>query len=84
MSNPAFEALVQFMRETFDQDAVEIGRRTTASDVPGWNSLSHVMLMLEIGQAFGVALPADETAELEDVGALYDLIVERRAEQGLS
>lgn len=53
-----------------------ITRATTSNDVPGWDSLSHAMLILDVEEAFGVDLPLDRTYALADVGALADLVCE--------
>jgi len=74
---PSFSDLIKVMQATFNQQHLVITRETTSSDVPGWDSLAHVTLMLEIESAFGVTLSPFETAELPDVGALFDLLVER-------
>jgi acyl carrier protein len=72
---PSFEEVVHVMRETLNQFTVPITESTTAADVPGWDSLNHVVLLLEFEERFGVTLSAEETAELPNVGALYRLLV---------
>jgi acyl carrier protein len=69
--------MVQVMRETFNDFTVPITESTTAPDVPGWDSLNHVVLLLEFEERFGVTLTAEETTKLPNVGALYRLLVER-------
>lgn len=79
MDNSAgFEKLCTLMRQTFNQPSLTIVRDTTANDVSGWDSLNHTILVLEIENAFGVILAADETAKLPNVGALWDHIEEKR------
>ena len=76
-----FEKLCALMRRTFNQPSLVITRDTTADNVSGWDSLNHTILVLEIENAFGVVIAADETAKLPNVGALWKHIEERR--QGL-
>jgi acyl carrier protein len=76
---PSFEDVVQVLRETFNQFTVPITKSSTAADIPGWDSLNHVVLLLELEERFGVTLSAEETTILPDVGALYRLIVARLA-----
>ncbi len=57
-------------------EKVEISRATTASDVKGWDSLSHAMLILGVEEEFGIDLPLDRTYELANVGELVDLVCE--------
>jgi len=53
-----------------DEETAGIGPETTAVLLPGWNSLAHVQLMLELERAFGVTFDADEIAALASVGAI--------------
>ena len=72
--------LGDIIRETFRQPAAEITRETTALDVDGWDSLSHTMLLLDVGTHFGVRLPAERVYDLADVGELVDLVAEVQAQ----
>jgi acyl carrier protein len=73
MSESILARLSEVIRETFDDDSIEIDRATVAEDVSGWDSLSHTILMLAIEEAFGVELPPD-TKGFPNVGALVDRI----------
>ncbi len=53
-----------------------ISRATTSSDVKGWDSLSHALLILNVEEEFGIDLPLDRTYALANVGELVDLICE--------
>lgn len=64
-----------------DRDA-QIRCDMTAMDVGSWDSLSHTLIMLEIGAAYGIEINAQETARLENLGALFDLVNARIAEKG--
>ncbi|WP_298363966.1 acyl carrier protein [Azospirillum sp.] len=57
----------------FDPD-IAIDERTTAADVDGWDSLSHVRILLEIEKSLGIRFDGSEAAHVKDVGALVDLI----------
>lgn len=64
-------------RTCFFDQSIEITDATTVDDVDGWDSLSHVRLMLCAERAFGIDLPPDETARLKIVGELIDYISAR-------
>lgn len=59
--------------ETFGDDSLQVTRETIADDVPGWDSLSHTILMLALEDEFGITLPAD-TKGFANVGQLVDVI----------
>lgn len=75
MTQPTFEQLVATIRHVFEQPDLPIDAGTRSVDVPGWDSLSHVILILELQTTFGADIQPDETLELKDVGALYDLLL---------
>ncbi len=66
--------MLPVFREVFDDDALSITAATTAKDVDGWDSLTHIRLMLAIETAFRVRIKSTEAAKLENVGALAELI----------
>lgn len=50
---------------------------TTAEDVPGWDSLAHVRIVLAAEQAFGLRFTTAEIAALRTAGDLVKLIEDR-------
>ena len=48
-------------------------------DVPNWDSVQHITLMLSIEQAFGVSIDPEEAARLRSVGAIRELLAQRGA-----
>jgi acyl carrier protein len=61
---------MQTVLQLSDEDAARIGPDTTPLLVPGWNSLAHVQIMLELERAFGVAFDAEEIAGMASVAAM--------------
>ncbi len=62
-----------FHRVFFD-DAIELRREHTALDIDGWDSLTHVRLIMAIEKQFSISLPAAEVVELSTVGELADIV----------
>lgn len=62
-----------------DESAAPLKPETKASDVPGWDSVSHVVLILAIEKHFRVKFTASEIGRLQNVGDLGDLIEKKRA-----
>lgn len=69
--------LQSVLRDVFEDDTLVVSAQTTADDVPGWDSLQHVTLVLQVESHFGVRFVSSEVADLKNVGDLRDLI-ERR------
>ncbi len=66
--------LASLVREVFDAPDAVVVRETTANDVDGWDSLSHVNLIVSVEVRFGVKLSAREILALRNVGDLADAI----------
>ena len=52
--------------------AAAVGESTTAADVPGWTSVAHLALVLELEKAFGVTFENDEIVSMGSVGAILE------------
>lgn len=66
------QTVAETIRETFGVDDIEINRDTQAGDIPGWDSLSHTVLMMTIEQVFGIELAS--STSYQNVGDLVDVI----------
>jgi acyl carrier protein len=69
-----YNKLTAVFREVFDEDELNVTPQTTADDVDGWDSLSHIRLVLAVSKAFGVKFSASEIGNLKNVGEFADLI----------
>ncbi|MGD9879516.1 MAG: acyl carrier protein [Reyranella sp.] len=54
----------------------EITPEMTASDVPGWDSLAHVRILLEIGVKLGVAVDIEKTYRAATIRDLVPIVRE--------
>ncbi len=68
------EKLTEIIRKVFDDNSIEIDRETTALDVDGWDSLSHVNLILAVENAFRIRFTQKELIKFRCVGDLHDAI----------
>lgn len=68
------DELTSVFQQVFDDDELVVTRTTSAADVEGWDSLTHVSLMLTIEKRFGIRFKSAQVASLKDVGELADLI----------
>ena len=75
--NEILAKLQDIIRETVDNEDIEITNATVATDVDGWDSLAQVMIVGEIRNEFGVKLTSTEVTSLEYVGAMVEAIASR-------
>lgn len=71
--------LQDIFRDLFDDDDIQIGDKTTASDIKGWDSLNNVKLMVKIEKKFAMRFKTGEVVSLKNVGELLSLIEARAA-----
>jgi acyl carrier protein len=79
MSDAIYTQLTDVFRDVLDDEALELSPELTAKDVPGWDSLSHIRLMLSVERAFDVKLSASEIGKLKTVGDLVELVARKTA-----
>jgi acyl carrier protein len=72
-----YARLSEIFQDVFDEDHIEVTPELSAKDVDGWDSLTHIRLILTIEKAFGVKFSTSEIGKLENVGALVSLIKSR-------
>ncbi len=63
--------------DVFDDDSIALSPETTASDVDGWDSLTHVRLLMTIQKSFKIKFTTSEIGKLQNVGDLARRIQER-------
>ena len=73
--NEVMGLLYPIFRDVFDDDELIIEANTTANDIDGWDSLTHIRLVITIEKAFDLRFTAAEVSELENVGEMVELIV---------
>jgi acyl carrier protein len=66
-------------RRVFDDESLTISRELTARDVPDWDSLTHINLIVAVEREFKIRLTTAEVMRLENVGSLMDVIRRKSA-----
>lgn len=71
--------LLAIFRDTFDDASIEISRATTADDVEGWDSLTHIQLVSAVEEHFGIKFKLMEIMKFNHVGDMCDCIAKHVA-----
>jgi acyl carrier protein len=78
METPQIYArLAEIFRDVFDEDSINLTPELSAKDVDGWDSLTHIRLILTIEKAFKIKFSTSEIGKLANVGDLVALIQTR-------
>lgn len=67
------------MAGVWNVTAAEIPEDADATTMPGWDSLRHLELMLELEMSFGIRIPTEQVPELTSVEAIEDALREHGA-----
>ena len=66
--------VTQIFRTVFQDDDLCLRDEMKAIDIPSWDSLNNVRLVISIEQDFGLQFSLREIHTLQSVGELFDLI----------
>lgn len=72
-----YTRLAEIFQEVFDEDSIAVTPVLSAKDVDGWDSLTHIRLMLTVEKSFKIKLSTSEIGKLQNVGDLVKLIKAR-------
>lgn len=75
------KTLNDIFRDLFGDDDMTVTRATSASDVPGWDSLKHISLIVAVENRFGIRIGAAELETLTNVGDLVTTIAAKIGEK---
>ena len=68
------DKLTDICRDVFDDESLELHDGLTADQVNGWDSLTHINLIVAIERGFKIRFTTAEVSGLKNVGELRSLI----------
>ena len=73
-----YARLNDVFRDVFDNQDIIVSESTTAKDIEGWDSLTHISLLSAIEDEFGMEFSMGEAVKMKNVGDMV-AIIEREA-----
>jgi acyl carrier protein len=64
----------RIMRTVLDEESIILTPETTANDVDGWDSLTHIQLVVAIEKFFKIKFASKEILSWKNIGELVDCI----------
>lgn len=64
------EQLIQIIGDVIGEADLDLDETTVAADVPGWDSLAHINIMMSVEDAYGVTFSTEQLGRFRDLGEL--------------
>ena len=72
-----FKKLNEVFCDVFDDPDIRVNDSTTAADIDGWESLTHITLISSVEDAFDISFSMKEVVKMKKVGEMVDRIEEK-------
>ena len=66
--------LTEVFQDVFNDDTLVLRPDLSAENVEGWDSLTHIRLLVTIERTFKIKFTVTEVGELKNVGELMNLV----------
>ncbi len=73
------EQIQKIFRDVLDDEEIVLEPATTADDVEGWDSLTHIQLIVAIEKHFKIKFTSKEILSWKNVGELVDCLASKLA-----
>ncbi|NBO19349.1 MAG: acyl carrier protein [Proteobacteria bacterium] len=73
-----YEKLNVLFRSFMNNPAIALTPQTVATDIPGWDSMTHVQIIIKVEELFGIRFKHAEIAAFENVGDLVAAVLRRK------
>ena len=68
-----FEKLIEGFSDVFDEE-ITVTAETTADDIDEWDSLTHITLISEVEDTFGMKFSMKDVLGMQNVGEMAEII----------
>lgn len=71
----------KIFKEILDDKKISVDPKTTAAEIPQWDSLSHIQLVVAIEKFFKIKFTSSELLKFKNVGDMINSIQKRHNEK---
>jgi len=73
------DRLEKVIREVFEIEAEIIDENWTSENIPDWDSVGHLNLIMEVEKEFGIKIEIEEMFEIEKLGDITRILQKKNA-----
>ena len=73
------DELNQIFKVLFKDNQINITEDTSADSVDGWDSITHLSLIVEVEKKFNIEITGFDVMNLKNVGDLINLIIKKQS-----
>lgn len=73
--NDVVEQITKIFQDVFDDPNLTLEDNTTAKDIPGWDSVAMINIIVAIEEHFNIRLKTREIDGLKSVRDLYEIVL---------
>ena len=77
--NDIFRKTEEICRDVFEDESLQVTEESTAEDVEGWDSLTHIQLIVAIEKHFKIKFTSKEILSWKNVRELVDCLAAKLA-----
>jgi acyl carrier protein len=76
MSDDILARVCNLVAEILNVPPAQVNAGTTQAELPAWNSLGHLNIMLSLEQEFGVSLDPEQVESMTSIAAIVGVLRE--------
>lgn len=77
MNNDLLNQIELVLKKVFHSNEISITELTTAKDIHGWDSLTHMTVIAELEEHFAIQFTFDEVSDFNCIGDIMQAITEK-------
>lgn len=66
--------LTLIFRDVFKNSSLELNENFTSNDIENWDSLNHMLMILEVEETFGIKFKLKDLNKMKKVGDIVSII----------
>ena len=68
------KAIKPIFKNIFDNEDLQINEKSNSNNVDGWDSLNHILLVVEIEKKLNIRFSSNEISSFDNVGEMCEAI----------